>query len=57
MSDGVDTSLFEEFLAQNRIDMRGMNSAAKESPNTSKYTDEELSGMAILNAVSYHCST
>ena len=52
MSDGVDTSLFEEFLSQNRIDMRGANAAAKESPVTSKYTDEELSGMAILNAVS-----
>lgn len=52
MSDGVDTSLFEEFLSQNRINMKETNKAASSPINNSKYTDEELDNIAILNAVS-----
>lgn len=58
MSDeGVDTSMFEEFLSQNRIDMRSTNQAAQAPVNNSKYNDEELESMAVLNAVStyYEC--
>jgi hypothetical protein len=52
MADEVDTSLFEEFLSQNRINMKATNKAVSSPINNSKYSDEELEGMAILNAVS-----
>ena len=53
MSDeGVDTSMFEEFLSKNRIDMKSTNKAVSSPASNSKYSEEELESMAILNAVS-----
>ncbi len=49
----VSDQLFQEFIAKNRINMREVNeAAARKGDAASKYSDEELENLAILNAVS-----
>ena len=46
----VDESLYEEFLAKNKIDMNAVNKSA--GGTASKYTEEEQEAISVLNAVS-----
>jgi hypothetical protein len=47
----VSSSMFDDFIAKNRINMRQVNAAAVAKP-TSKYSDDDLEKIAVLNAVS-----
>lgn len=47
----VDESLYEEFLAKNKIDMNAVNKSA--GGTASKYTEEEQEAISVLNAVSW----
>jgi hypothetical protein len=47
----VSSSMFDDFIAKNRINMRQVNAAAVAKP-ASKYSDDDLEKIAVLNAVS-----
>ena len=46
----VDESLYEEFLAQNKIDTKAMNAGM--NGGVSKYSEEEQEAISVLTAVS-----
>lgn len=46
----VDESLYEEFLAKNKIDMKAVNASV--GGTASKYTEEEQEAISVLNEVS-----
>ena len=50
----VNTALYEEFLAKNRINFKEVNEARRqEGKPESRYSEEEQEHLAIINAVSH----